>query len=272
MRINKKDMAMNMNIYSWSLEQFKSFLIIFIRVSFILLMMPILNSRALPILPKIGLVLMTSIILLPVLRVNPSFFPSDPLLFALFLLGEAMIGFLLGISIHLIFIGVQFAGELIGNQMGFGMANILDPQSGLNSPVISQFQYFVAVMIFLSIDGHHWFFRALAQSFQILSPGEIFLQGGLFKHFVDLSGKVFQIGIKIIAPIMAILIFTQLALGIVARMVPQINLLISSFPLTIGLGLIVLGLSLEFLFPLIRSLFEHSGKNLVNVILPLMKR
>ncbi|MEM3112633.1 MAG: flagellar biosynthetic protein FliR, partial [Candidatus Anstonellales archaeon] len=174
--------------------------------------------------------------------------------------------------IHLIFIGVQFAGELIGNQMGFGMANILDPQSGLNSPVISQFQYFVAVMIFLSIDGHHWFFRALAQSFQILSPGEIFLQGGLFKHFVDLSGKVFQIGIKIIAPIMAILIFTQLALGIVARMVPQINLLISSFPLTIGLGLIVLGLSLEFLFPLIRSLFEHSGKNLVNVILPLMKR
>ncbi len=263
---------MEMNIISWSIEEFKSFLIIFIRVSFVLLMMPILNSRVLPFLPKIGLGLMTSMVLFSVLRINPFLFPSDPLSFALFLLGEAIIGFLLGISIHLIFTGVQFAGELVGIQMGFGMANILDPQFGWNSTVISQFQYFIAIMIFLSIDGHHWFFRALAQSFQILSPGEISFQGGLVKHFMDLSGKVFQIGIKIIAPIMAILIFTQLALGMVARMVPQMNLLISSFPLTIGLGLIVFGLSLGFIFPLVRSLFEHSGRDLVNVLLPLLKR
>jgi flagellar biosynthetic protein FliR len=260
-----------MNIYSWSFQQFESFLIIFTRVSFILFMMPLIGSRNLPVLPKIGLSFMTSFILLPVVEVKSLSLISAPISFTLFIVREALIGFILGFSIRLAFVGVQLAGEIMGFQMGFGMANVLDPQSGLNSSVMSQFQYFVALLIFLSIDGHHWFFKALAQSFQLITPGGISLREGMFRYFLGISGNMFHIAIKIVAPVMAILIFIQLSLGIIARMIPQINLLISSFPLTIGLGLIVLGLSLDLLWPLLKGLFEDSGKALVSTLIPLMK-
>lgn len=255
-----------------SFKQFEYFLIILTRVSSIIFMMPFLGSRSIPVLPKIGLSIMLSIILLPTLKINLSPLSFGPLPFLLFIVAEAMIGFLLGFSIKLIFMGIQLAGEFIGFQMGFSMANIIDPQSGIDSNVMVQLHYFFAILIFFAIDGHHYFLKAIAHSFQILSPGEIFLSEGLYRHFINLSGKLFLISIRIIAPIMAILIFIQLSLGIIARMIPQINLLINSFPLTIGLGLIFLGFSFDLLFPFIKGIIEESGKGLTHILLPLMKR
>ncbi len=263
---------MDIGIFSWFFRQFESFIIILTRVSFIIFMMPFLGSRSLPIVPKIGFSLMTSLILLPTIKINSSPLSLGPLSFMVFIVGEAIIGFLIGFSMKLIFTGVQFAGEFIGIQMGFSIANVLDPQSEIDTNVMVQLYYFFAILVFFAVDGHHWFFKAIAHSFQILSPGGIFLGEGLLRHILILSGRIFQIAIRIISPIMAILIFIQLALGVVARMIPQINLLISSFPLTIGIGLIFLGLSLDLLFPFLRGIIEESGRGLVHVLLPLMKR
>jgi flagellar biosynthetic protein FliR len=235
-------------------------------------MMPLFGSRNIPILPKIGLSLLVSLILLPVVEINSSSMTSGPVQFVIFLLGEGIIGFLIGFSVRLVFSGIQLAGEIMGLQIGFSMANLLDPQSGIDSTVTAQFNYFFALLAFLSIDGHHWFFKAIAQSFQILSPGGITFKEVLYQHFVILSGRLFQIAIKMIAPIMAILIFTHLAMGIVARMIPQINLLISSFPITICLGLLILGFSIDLIWPFIKGLLEESGKGLVYTLLPLLKR
>lgn len=156
--------------------------------------------------------------------------------------------------------------------MGFAMANLIDPQSGTDTTLIAQFHYLLGLLIFLLIDGHHWFFRALSQSFYLLPPGEFHLQEGLHQYLLDLSGKMFIIAIKMVAPVMAIMILIQIALGIIARTVPQLNILINSFPLTIGLGLVFLGLSMELLLPYLKDLFEESGKGLVHTLLPLMKR
>ncbi len=183
-----------------------------------------------------------------------------------------MIGFLLGLSIRLIFAGIQLAGEFIGFQMGFGMAHVIDPQSGTDTTLIAQFHYLLGLLIFLSIDGHHWFLKALVRSFDLLSPGEFSLQKEFFPWFMGLCGKMFLTAIKIIAPVMVILILVQIAMGLVAKTVPQVNVLLSSFPLTISLGLIVLGLSIELLWPYLRNLFNESGKGLVFTLLPLMKR
>ena len=151
------------------------------------------------------------------------------------------------------------------------MAHLIDPQSGVDAPVVSQVCYLLGTLIFLSIDGHHWFFHALLQSFQLLAPGEIHIRPGLYQHLVGLVGNMFVIAIKIAAPVMAVLIFIQSALGILSKAVPQINILLNSFPLTISVGLIFLGLAIDLFLPYFKSLFEETSKGLVATLLPLMQ-
>lgn len=260
------------NFSQWPFFPVHSWIFILMRVAPILFMMPLFGSKNIPNRLKAAMILVVSFILLPIVRVEPSSFPSEIFGFLFFLFSEFMIGFLLGLSIRLIFAGIQLAGEFIGFQMGFGMANVMDPQSGTDNPLIAQFHYLFGLLIFLSIDGHHWFLKALVRSFDLLSPGEISFQKGLFPFFMELCGKMFLTAIKVVAPVMVILILVQMAMGLVAKTVPQVNVLLSSFPLTISLGLIFLGLSFELLWPYLRNLFDESGKGLVFTLLPIMKR
>jgi flagellar biosynthetic protein FliR len=263
---------MDANILAWSVHQFQLFLLIVMRVAFILFMMPLLGTRNIPVLVKAGLTLTLSLILLPVVEIRPAVFPSEPLHFLFLMVFEGLIGFILGLSIKVVFASIQLAGEFAGFQMGLSMAQIVDPSSGVDATLIAQLYYFLALLVFLSINGHHWFFRAVVQSFRLLPSGGLDLHEGLYRYFLSLSGNMFLIGIKIAAPVTAILILTQVAMGIVAKMVPQINILITSFPVTIGLGMIFVGLSLELLVPYLRSLFDESGKGMIQTLLPLMAR
>jgi flagellar biosynthetic protein FliR len=263
---------MTPQLIQWSAVQFQSLLVILMRVAPLLLMMPLFSGKNLPPLLKIGLVLSVSLVLWPVVRTGTSRIPSEPYSLGFFMIFEFMIGYSLALSVRLVFAGLQLAGEFAGIQMGLSMANIIDPQSGTDASLLSQFYYLLGLLIFLSIDGHHWFFRTLAQSFQILSPGEFHPREGLYQHLLGLSGKIFLIAIQLAAPVMAILILVQFALGVVARMVPQVNVLMSGFPLTIGLGLVFLMLSMDLLWPYVKSLLDQSGRELVTTLLPLMKR
>ena len=138
------------NLFDWSLFQFQCFVLIMMRVAPILFMMPLLSSTALPNLLKISFTLAVSLLLLPVVKIDVRYFPSDPYLFGTFMAAELMIGFILGLSVKLIFAGVQLAGEFAGYQMGLAMANILDPESGMDTTLIAQFYYLVGLLVFSS--------------------------------------------------------------------------------------------------------------------------
>ncbi len=264
--------GMDANILAWSVGQFQSFVLIMMRVAFILFMMPVLGSASAPVLVKAGLTLTLSLILLPVVQLQRNVFPSEPFSFVFLMFYEGLIGFILGLSMKLIFAAIQLGGELVGFQMGFSMAHVVDPQSGTDATLIAQLYYFLALLIFLSVNGHHWFLRAMVQSFDLLPPGGLELREGLFRYIISVSGKMFLIGIQVAAPIMAILLLAEVAMGIVARMVPQINILMTSFPLTIGLGMIFVGLSLDLMMPYLKGLFDASGRGMVTTLLPLMAR
>ena len=259
-------------LVNWSLLQFQALVLILMRVSPILFMMPVFSSRSLPNLLKAGLTLIVGLILLPLVQMNPRLLPSEPIQFGFLMAAELMIGLILGLSVKIIFAGIQMGGELAGFQMGLSLANVMDPQSEVNAPILSQFLYLLSLVVFLAIDGHHWFFRALYQSFLLLAPGEIHLQEGLYRHFLGLLTSLFVVAIKIAAPVMAVLIFTQIGLGILAKAVPQINILITSFPLTLGIGLLFLALSIELILPTLKNLFQQTGRELVFTLLPLMQR
>ena len=245
-----------MDLFNFSLEQFQSFLLVLMRVGAILMTVPIFGSRNLPMQLKIGLTLVTSIILFPVIPSLHSVFPTHILSFGLVMGAEIMIGMIIGFSVRLIFSGIQLAGQLVGFQMGFAIVNVMDPQTSTQLSIIAGFKNIVATLIFLAINAHHWFLRAIVSSFQIVPPMEFNFSPLLMESILGMVNRIFIIAIKVGAPLIAALLFTNVALGLIARTVPQINIFIVGFPLQIAVGMIGLALSLPVFSFFLRGIFN----------------
>lgn len=256
---------------TWSLDNLQIFILILIRVTAILFFMPVLGTRNIPSLSKIGLSMVISLLLVPIVRMDSQSFPQVPLYFGFFLLKEIILGMVLGLSIKVIFAGVQAGGHLAGFNMGFTMAQIVDPQSGFQETALTQLYFLLSILVFLAIDGHHWFIRALTFSLEIVPPGEFFLRGQLGEYLLKLSGGIFIIAIKIAAPILVALFLVQMGLGILAKAVPQINIMMTSFPLIIAAGLLILALSTLLTVGYLKEIFADGSQALILEILPKVK-
>lgn len=234
-----------MDILSFSTGEFKVFLLILIRVSIVLFMFPVFSSPVVPAMAKAGLALLISFLLYPVAPVSADRFPNDNLAFAVLVVGEVIVGMILGYTVDVFFGAVQLAGEIIGFQMGFSMINVIDPQSGANISMMSQIAYLVAILLFILLNGHHTIILALSESFRIVAMGDIYLKAGLLEQLQGMITGLFILGLKMAAPAMAALIFTNAAFGICAKFVPQMNIMIVAFPLQIFIGLVTFGFVLQ---------------------------
>lgn len=255
-----------MEILTLSPEQFKSFVLILIRIGIVLFMFPILGAGVWPNLVKAGLALMISIILLPVVQPDPALFPETILGGARLILSELILGLIIGLTIRLMFTAVQLAGQVVGFQMGFAIANVLDPESGGQGPILDQMGYYVASLIFLLLNGHHVLLNTLAESFAVVRVGALGLSDELFHTMLELSGDMFTMAVKIGAPAIAALLITSAAFGIVSKVVPQMNILIAAFPVKIMVGLFFFGLCLEALLYFMRHYVEAFGGMLRNIM------
>ncbi len=251
----------------WTLAEFQALILILVRVAGVIFLMPVIGTKTVPNMVKVAMSLVVSLILVPVVHVDPSSLPDAVFPMAGLLVNELFLGLTLGLVLKLVFTGLQLAGQMIGFQMGFGVANIMDPEMGEESPVLAELGYLIALLMFLAINGHHLFFQTLMYSFGVLRPGEITLSQGVYQKMLGCSGGMFVTAVKLMAPTMAILLLSQVALGILAKAVPQMNLLILSFPLTICLGLFFFGLSLQMMTPF----FVKAVREAAN-LLPLMIR
>lgn len=231
-----------MHVTAAHLDQF---ILVFVRVSAIIISMPVIGNRAVPIRVKAGLAIMMTFIIAPLVTVPA--LPNDMLPLMIRLGGEVVIGFIIGISAQFLFASVQLAGQLIGFQMGFAIVNVVDPLSSAQVSVIAQFCFFIAMLIFLAVDGHHIFLYGIAESFRIIPLMEFHMTGRLADAVVSLARSIFSTGLAVGAPVMVLMILVSVGLGMVARTVPQINIFIVGFPLKIGIGLIGIGVTLPFI-------------------------
>lgn len=236
-----------MELLSFNPEQFKIFFLILIRVSVVLFLFPIFGGNMLPSLAKAGFALILSFVFVAVIHVDPDLFPTQPVQFLILVASELIIGMSLGLTVRLFFAGVQLAGQMVGFQMGFAIINVLDPQTGTQVSIIDQIGYWVALLVFLSLNGHHTFISALGESFQLVDVGVISLKRGFFPQMLTMASDLFVIAIKIGAPAIAALLFTSAAFGISAKFAPQMNILIAAFPVKIVVGLIFFGVSLRII-------------------------
>ncbi len=225
-------------------DQVAAFALIFVRVSTFLFLLPFFGSSSVPVMVKAFLSLLLTVALFGTVKVNPGLFPSSTWGLVRLIAAEAMIGALIALFVRLFFAGVQIAGQMIGFQMGLAIVNVIDPQSGTQSSIMAQFSYLVALLIFLVVDGHHAFVLALSRSFEIVPVGGFVLKKIMLGHMIEMSSRMFVLSIKISAPAMAALLLTQAAMGVVAKTVPQMNILVVGFPVTIGIGLFMMGVVL----------------------------
>jgi len=235
-----------MDILNLNYAEFERFLFVFFRVGAMIIFVPILGSRQIPSPMKIGLMLFLSMAIFPLVQDRPMPEPKGLFELAKFLMADVTIGLGIAYIARLIFTAVQVAGTVVDFQMGFGVVNVIDPQTDTQVSVTAQLHNILAVLLFLAIDAHHYIIQAIVQSFFVINPFEINFASITPEFMLHLFTATFTTAIKIAAPIMAILFFLSVGLGLVARTVPQMNVFIVGFPLQIGVGLLMVGLSISF--------------------------
>lgn len=220
--------------------------LIFLRVLAFFIAMPIIGTPQVPVYIKILLSLVFSILLLPVLHFQNTelIFVNEAILF--FMIREIVIGLFLGYLIRMFFFSLSVAGEIVGVSSGLTSAQLYNPSMGHQGNVMEQFQVLLGSLLFLSLNGHHVFIHGFTQSFELLPISSFgFQYKGMFSIF-GIFETVIMIGIKLSAPILISILMTNLAMGVLGRAVPQMNVLMTSLPITIGVGFAVLLLMIPF--------------------------
>ncbi len=226
--------------------------LVFARVTGVLIAAPIFQTQRLPVLLRVGLGALLSALLLPLAgapTVSEDMFP-----FLLSLAQEFIVGLSFGMVSNLIFAAVSIAGEMADLQSGLAFSALVDPMSEERSALIGQFQTLVAWLVFLVTNGHHVLLRGLGQSFSVLPLGTAALPTGSFEGPVTLVSRTFAVALQIGAPAIGATLIADLSLGMLARAVPQMNLLVIGLPVKMLFALVVLLLSLPFLLAAERGL------------------
>jgi flagellar biosynthetic protein FliR len=252
----------------WSLpyQNFTAFFMILIRVSVILFMFPFFNSRVIPVTSKIGLAFIITLVLFPVTAMPKEKFPLTVWAMAQIILGELIIGMILGLMVQLFFEGVRLMGQLVGFQTGFAITNIIDPQNGIQVSIFSNMAYLVAMVLFLLLNGHHILLRALRDSFEVIHMGSVRLDQQVMTELMARTSDMFVIALKIGAPAITALLFTKVAFGLVTKLMPQINIMIVAFPVQIVVGLLFFGITLSILLHCMEGYLSELGDLILHVM------
>ena len=206
---------------------------------------PILNSKQVPKRVKIGLAMMLAILIAPTLDPMPAVAVGSPQ-GLLIIVQQVIIGTAMGLTMQLIFSAISMAGEFSGMQMGLGFASFYDPQNSTNSAVIAQWLGIIASLAFLSMNGHLMLLSAVAESFHTLPVGNM-MSGKSYLAIAQWGSSIFANALQISLPLLAALLITNLALGILTRAAQQLNLFSIGFPITLAVGFFVLSFSLPYL-------------------------
>lgn len=247
-------------LLNWTLNQLLSLVIILTRVGPLLFFMPVIGSRGVPEQAKLLLALMTSLVLLPVVRVDPTILSGPPVGFVVLVGCEVALGATLALFTRFVFAATETAGQMVGIQMGMGVAGVMDPQFGTQTSPIGMLWNLAAILIFLAINGHHIFFSTLVESFNWVRPGTIHITRATFEGIMQGTAHMFVLSVKIMAPAGAALFFAHLSMGIIAKTVPQIPILVVGLPMNLAIGFVFAGLSLNFFLPLMITNFEMLGR------------
>lgn len=236
------------------LEAVPIFLLIFCRVTAFFVVTPIFNHRNVPAIFKIGLGFFISLLIVTVH--GPSQVMIIDIQYFLLVIREVLIGLMMGFIVYLFFVTVQTAGGIIDMQIGFAMANIVDPVSGVSVPLLGNFKYMLLLVVFLMMNGHHFLLTGLMDSYLYIPIENQWFSrmgdGSLAQFLTNAVISSIVIGVQVALPIMVAMFITDVGLGFLAKTAPQFNVFVIGFPVKIMLGLLLIFL----LMPGMAVIFE----------------
>lgn len=247
---------------------FQLFVMVLCRTTGIFLVAPVFSNQVVPKLAKVLACAAVALCLLPV-ALETQGNAAEPVTWVGFGLAagkELCVGALLGFFALLAYTSVQVAGELLSEQMGFMMSRIADPTTGQEMAVLAHLATVLALLLFVGLNGHHWLLAALARSYQRVPVGGFSLSGLTMDRCIDGFARMCESGIVLAAPVLCATLLTTIAVGIIARLVPQINAMMMAFPLRIAVGLVMLGLALPFIAHAAEHQFVAMARDLVPLL------
>jgi len=227
----------------------------FLRVGALLMAAPVIGTRTVPVRIRLVFAVAVTLVLVPILPVPQAI---DPFGVRGVAVGaqQILIGVVLGLSVRMIFMAFEIAGQILGQQMGLSFATMVDPQSGGQVPVISQFYVMMATLLFLTMNGHLLLIHALAQSFTTLPVGTASLGPDAMKALIVWGGQLITQGVMIALPAIAALLIVNLAFGVLARAAPQLNIFAVGFPISILVGTLIVWLTLSGMQAHVQTLMD----------------
>ena len=253
--------------WDFAIQQIWQFVVVLVRTLVIFSALPLLGGRTVPKRIKVGLATAIAVVLMPGVpfTLPPNWLQPGHLIMALG--AEILVGLVLGFAMRLIMAAVELAGNVLGFQVGFAMANALDPMSQVQTPVFGQLMTVLATLLYFQIDGHLLVLLALGSSFQLIPPFGAHLSAPLLPDVTGLVQRTYETGLRLAFPVMAATFLVHVTMGLLGRLVPQMNILLASFPITISVGLLVLGLGLPF----IALVFQESVLGMENILWELLQ-
>ncbi|MBZ5698049.1 MAG: flagellar biosynthetic protein FliR [Acidobacteriia bacterium] len=215
---------MNTDIFRW-LAQVAP---VALRVGGLLTFSPFFGDRATPNPVKVGLLIVLTALLLPVVPLRPV--PLGPVDWIQMVLGECLVGMLMGLSLQVVFEGMQFAGQFSGIQLGLSVATLFDPQSNADSTALPVLYNLITLLIFLQLNIHHWVLRGLENSFEYLPVGSAVATQLLSRELVRVMGALFVLGVQIAAPVLLATMMIDLVIGFLSKASPQLPAMLMGIP------------------------------------------
>lgn len=245
------------------------FLLILIRVTSFFATVPLFSYRNIPNIHKVGLAVFLSYLMFltlerPILAIDATYF--------MLILKEVLVGLLIGLIAFMILSAIQIAGGFIDYQMGFAIANVIDPQTGAQSPITGQYLYTFALLLLLIVDGHHLLLDGIFYSYKLIPLEQQWIPFGserLIEFIATTISSMFVIAFQMAIPVVGCLFLVDVALGITARTVPQLNIFVVGLPLKILVGFLLLVIVLPGFIILFQNLFESmiiAMRNLMQII------
>ena len=227
---------MSFDYYNWML--------VFMRISAFLLVLPFFSTVNFPHIMRVALGALTALLIAPLL---PPFALGKLQFFALvgLLFQEISIGLLLGFVARMIFYAVELAGNIIATEMGLNLAQVMNPAEGQSTQAPGMILFFLATVVMLTLDLHHWILMGFERTYLVLPIGGAHLNGALFEEIIKQTARIFMIALQISAPMIAVSFVVTMIFAVLSRAVPQMNVFAESFGFRVAAGLIVFSFTLQ---------------------------
>lgn len=242
------------------IEKLLGFTLVLTRISAFFLVLPVFGWKSIPVRIKVAVTVLLSIFFS---IITP--FPIDTkqvssLEVVLLMSNEAIYGLALGLVVAFVFAAVKFSGRIIERQMGFAMAEILDPLTGERAQPLGSLLEMMFIILFISANGHHLFLLIISKSYEAFPAGSMPTIPVLADGIIKAGSTMLMAGLKLSAPILAAFLLLMVILAVLARTVPEMNILFISLPLRVGLGLLMVAAFMPFINTFVAEFADLMGK------------